>query len=37
MVGAVILARAMDSAELSQEFLSATRQELSPLPDGSNG
>ncbi|KAA1179270.1 TetR/AcrR family transcriptional regulator [Rhizobium tropici] len=37
MVGAVILARAMDSSELSQEFLSATRQELTPLPDESNG
>ncbi|QND48494.1 TetR/AcrR family transcriptional regulator [Rhizobium lusitanum] len=32
MVGAVILARAMDNPELSQEFLAATRQELTPTP-----
>lgn len=32
MVGAVILARAMDDTALSQEFLSATRQELTPPP-----
>ena len=34
--GAVILARAMDNAELSQEFLAATRQELTPRPDEEN-
>ncbi|NLR99025.1 TetR/AcrR family transcriptional regulator [Rhizobium sp. P38BS-XIX] len=32
MVGAVILARTMDTPELSQEFLAATRQELTPPP-----
>jgi TetR/AcrR family transcriptional repressor of nem operon len=33
MMGAVILARAMDDPALAEEFLSATRQELSSLPD----
>ena len=33
MVGAVILARAMDDPALAEEFLSATRQELEPSPD----
>jgi len=37
MVGAVILARAMDDPALSQEFLSATRQELTPPPGKDEG